>query len=137
MSRARADQTVFHAIADPTRRAILDVLRDREMTVTALMAAVESPAATPPRRRTPRRAPRSVRRLGQSAFSQHLAVLRNAGLVGSRRQGRSRVYTFQPQPLREVMDWITAYDRFWTEKLGALGRYLDRSSESPPKEAGS
>lgn len=147
MARVAADSSVFHAIADPTRRAILDLLRDGEQTVTTLMDRVSpptSPAAGKPSRR-PRTAGRTPRRRGaaasvtprisQSAFSQHLAVLRGAGLVDSHKSGRTRVYALRPAPLRQVVDWIALYDAFWTEKLDQLGDYLDRghSAPSPPR----
>jgi DNA-binding transcriptional ArsR family regulator len=61
----------------------------------------------------------------QSAFSQHLAVLRGAGLVRAEKDGRHRVYSFNAAPLTDVVDWIVAYDRFWSGKLDNLGRYLD------------
>lgn len=99
----------FAAIADPTRRAILDTLRDGERSVNEIRDALGRAAA----------------RLTQPAFSQHLAVLRRAGLVKARRDGRRQVYAFHPQPLTEVVDWVAAYDRFWTAKLDNLGQYLD------------
>lgn len=141
MGRIPADQSVFHAIADPTRRAILDLLRDGEMTVTALMDGVsprgKAPGTIPSRTRRRPGAARSHKRpprmpaISQSAFSQHLAVLRRAGLVAARKSGRQRVYAFTPTPLREVMDWITTYDRFWTDRLDRLGRYLDAHAGQP------
>lgn len=162
MARRPADSSVFHAIADPTRRAILDALRDGEQSVSALMAAVPllRPAHAKPARRmrsarSPippanpgkhRPRPRASaaesqtlgQSIGQSAFSQHLAVLRRAGLVTSRQSGRARLYAFRPEPLRQIVDWIAEYDRFWTTKLDALGGYLDRTHPPPigktPKE---
>ncbi len=109
MSRLAAHASPFAAIADPTRRAILDTLRDGERSVNEIRDALGRLAA----------------RLSQPAFSQHLAVLRRSGLVKTRRQGRRILYTFQPQPLTEVIDWVAAYDRFWTAKLDNLGRHLD------------
>lgn len=111
-----ADASVFHAIADPTRRAILDLLREGDKTVSAMLEAMGR-----------------AYRLTQSAFSQHLGVLRRAGLVASRKEGRTRVYSFRPKPLTEVVDWIVAYDRFWSEKLDNLGRYLDRKHPREPR----
>ncbi len=105
MHRAAADSSVFHAIADPTRRAVLELLRDGELAVSALQGSI---------------------RTSQSALSQHLAVLRRAGLVRHRKLGRLRLYRVEPAPLREVADWIALYDRFWTQKLDHLGRYLER-----------
>jgi len=112
MARATADASVFHAIADPTRRRILEVLRDGEWSAGDLYARMAEP-----RRRV---------RLSQPAFSQHLGVLRRAGLVEQRKSGRHRLYAVRAEPLHEVSLWIAHFDRFWGEKLGALGQYLDR-----------
>jgi len=100
-----AHSDVFLAIAHPARRAILDRLRRGEQPVTELAAPF---AMTLP------------------AVSQQLRVLRRAGLVQERRQGRQRVYRLNPEPLREVRDWMRMYDRFWTKKLAGLGAYLDK-----------
>jgi DNA-binding transcriptional ArsR family regulator len=116
VSRIAADASPFAAIADPTRRAILDTLRDGERSVNEIREALG----------------RIARRLSQPAFSQHLAVLRRSGLVKARRAGRHQFYTFHPQPLTEVVDWIAAYDKFWTAKLDNLGRYLDQKHGTRP-----
>lgn len=105
MSRRAADSSVFTALADPTRRAILWQLRDGERTVTELMEPLD---------------------LSQSAFSQHLGVLRDAGLVASRRDGRYQVYSVNPAALYEVVEWIRHFDAFWQGRFERLGRYLDR-----------
>ena len=96
--------TVFHAVADPTRRAILDLLMEGEKPVKALLAAI---------------------RATQSALSQHLAVLFRAGLVTVRAEGRLRIYAISPAPLIEVADWVARYEKFWNERLDRLGTYLD------------
>jgi DNA-binding transcriptional ArsR family regulator len=70
-------------------------------------------------------------RMSQPAVSQHLAVLRESGLVSARRDGRCRVYRIEPDNLRAVDDWLEHYRHFWTEKLWALGQYLDE--QEPPK----
>lgn len=103
--RAAADTSVFHAIADPTRRAILDLLREGERPAGALLDGI---ATT------------------QSALSQHLAVLRRAGLVTFKKLGRLRVYALRPEPLSEVADWVAYYEKFWSERLASLREYLDR-----------
>jgi len=64
------------------------------------------------------------------AISQHLRVLRGAGLVGVRRVGRERRYRLHAARLREVYDWVAHYQRFWRKKLKALGDYLDHQTDS-------
>jgi DNA-binding transcriptional ArsR family regulator len=59
------------------------------------------------------------------AISQHLRILRDAGLVSEQRVGRERRYQLRAAPLREVSDWVRQYDRFWQQRLGRLGAYLD------------
>jgi DNA-binding transcriptional ArsR family regulator len=59
------------------------------------------------------------------AVSQQLRVLRRAGLVTERRDGRQRLYRLNPEPLRDVRDWMRLYEKFWTRKLRDLGAYLD------------
>lgn len=96
--------SVFKAIGDPTRRAILDLLAESERSVGELTDAFP---------------------MSQPAMSQHLKVLRTAGLVTPRKDGRRRLYRVAPEPLREVYDWVQHYERFWDDKLDALGRFLD------------
>lgn len=98
---AQAD--VFAAISAPARREILGRLAGREMPVLEL---AESFQMTLP------------------AVSQHLAVLKSAGLVNVRKQGRQRIYRLNPEPLKAVSDWVKTYETFWTEKLAALGDYM-------------
>ena len=100
----RAD--VFRAVADPTRRGILDRLAEQDLSV---MRLAESFDMTLP------------------AVSQHLKLLREAGLVTEHRQGRLRVYSLNPVPLREVAEWIGHYDRFWRVRLKKLGEHLKRN----------
>jgi DNA-binding transcriptional ArsR family regulator len=104
---AGAASDVFHAIADETRRALLDRLSTGEETATALSEAFH---------------------ITQPAVSQHLKVLRDAGLVTERRVGRYRLYRLQPEALREVADWVSHYEQFWKTKLAALGELLERTT---------
>lgn len=101
-----ASSTVFHAVADPTRRRILDVLSEGELPATQIARRFE-------------------RQMTQPALSRHLRVLREAGLVRTRRSGRHRIYRAAPGPLLEVFDWVARYRKFWEQKLGALGAVLD------------
>ncbi len=104
MPRRAAESSVFLAIADPTRRAILDRLRAGERGAGELAEGFAMSAA---------------------AVSQHLGILKRAGLVADRRVGRVRFYRLLPDPLAEVEAWIAEYRRFWPEKLSALGTYLE------------
>jgi DNA-binding transcriptional ArsR family regulator len=106
MRAARA--STFAAIADPTRRAILELLRDGERNVSELQ--------------------HPLRGVSQSALSQHLAVLRRARLVTPRRNGRWRYYRLEPGPLAEVADWVRHFEKFWDSRLNRLGAYLDRGA---------
>jgi DNA-binding transcriptional ArsR family regulator len=65
--------------------------------------------------------------MSQPAVSQHLRVLRDAGLVDVRKEGRHRVYHLDPLPLQEVFDWAQYFEGFWRKGLAELGRELDRT----------
>ena len=62
-----------------------------------------------------------------SAVSQHLGILRDAGLVTMRKAGLQRIYKLNAEPLRAVGSWVASYEKFWGEKLAALGEYLEES----------
>ena len=104
MHRARADQDVFRAIADPTRRAILDRLRAGPAPVNALAADFAQ---------------------SRPAISKHLRVLRGAQLVAETRAGRERLYELRPQGLQRVAGWVEGYRSFWQKSLESLKRYLE------------
>ncbi|HVT11608.1 MAG TPA: metalloregulator ArsR/SmtB family transcription factor [Fimbriimonadaceae bacterium] len=99
-------QDVFSAIAAPARRAMLARLAQREMPMGELAEAFE---------------------MSLPAVSQHLGVLKDAGLVASRKAGRHRIYRLNPEPLKAVSDWVNTYEAFWTGKMAALGEYLEKS----------
>jgi DNA-binding transcriptional ArsR family regulator len=100
MGRRPAATDVFRAIADPTRRSILDLLGHREQPVTGLARQFD---------------------VTLSALSQHLGVLRQVGLVSVRQVGRERLYRRNADALKEVSDWVGRYERFWRERLEILG----------------
>ena len=100
---------VFHAIADPNRRRLLD-----------LLAAGDSPAQDLADRFE----------ISFPAVSQHLKVLLDAGLVTRRADGRQRIYRLAPEKLKEVDEWTAAYRRFWESRLKRLGEYLDSKNET-------
>ncbi|WP_052012259.1 ArsR/SmtB family transcription factor [Alicyclobacillus hesperidum] len=95
---------VYHAIADPTRRKLLRILADsQEMPLHAL--TVHFP-------------------MGRTAVSKHLAVLKEADLVAERKVGRETLYRLHAEPLKEVQDWISYYQKFWQDRMMALDRLL-------------
>jgi DNA-binding transcriptional ArsR family regulator len=106
MARPGIGGDVFRAIADETRRRLLDRLKDDEEPVSAL--ADEFDISLP-------------------AISQHLKVLRGAGLVVERRVGRERLYSLQPEPLHAVVDWLSRYEILWTTSLRKLRKHLDEN----------
>jgi DNA-binding transcriptional ArsR family regulator len=106
MNVGTLEADVFRAIADPTRRALLDLLLDGERPVKALQVEFG---------------------MTQPAISQHLRVLRVAGLVEHRRVGREHRYRMRPAPLLEVAAWMAQYEDFWRGKLDALRAHLRRT----------
>ena len=101
MAVARASSDAFTAVADPTRRAMLERLapKDAERTAGELGEGLG---------------------LGQSTLSQHLRVLREAGLVEVRKEAQRRVYGLRPEPLAEVDEWLGRYRGLWEQRLDAL-----------------
>ena len=114
MSRVGSDESVFQAIASPTRRALLDSLVLGESNVSDLVASLD---------------------VTQSAVSQQLAILKSAGLVEERAEGRFRFYRFRPEPLAEVDAWIGRYRAHIERQLDALGRVLDAMPDEPKDRA--
>ena len=105
---------VFHALADPTRRAILDRLATGEATVGHLCRPFP---------------------LSFAAVSKHLGVLERAGLVTREARGRERVCRINPDALKNARAWLEFHERFWTDRLDALdalvGTGSGKSGESP------
>jgi DNA-binding transcriptional ArsR family regulator len=97
------------AIAEPTRRRIVDVLRLRECSVSDLVAMVG---------------------LSQPAVSKHLRVLREAGVVSVRVRAQQRIYRLEPGPFRELDAWLAPYRALWTRHLAALERHLEEQEQS-------
>jgi len=102
--RAQAGHDVFRAIADPTRRAILDRLRAGPANAGALAADF---------------------RQSRPAISKHVRVLREARLVMETRVGRERLYAIDPVPLQSVAGWLAGYRAFWQTSLTRLKRNLE------------
>lgn len=104
MTDAALQNKVFQALADPSRRAIFEALTGGEAAVKDLTARFH---------------------ISQPAVSQHLAALRGAGLVRGTREGRSVRYRVEPRGLKPLVDWITHYRAFWSERVERLERLLD------------
>ncbi|MEU8220427.1 metalloregulator ArsR/SmtB family transcription factor [Micromonospora taraxaci] len=98
----------FTVLAEPTRRRILDQLRDAERSVGELVDGLG---------------------VSQPAVSKHLRVLRDAGFVTCRTAARQRIYRLDPGPLRAVDGWLDPYRRLWTRHLDALERHLDSQEQ--------
>jgi DNA-binding transcriptional ArsR family regulator len=96
--------TAYAALAEPSRRQILDLLRARERSVSDLVARLP---------------------LSQPGVSKHLRVLREAGLVEVRPDGRQRWYRLRAEPLAEVDRWLAPYRAHWSGRLDALERHLE------------
>lgn len=109
------DLAVLDAIAEPTRRRILDAVRDaRELSVSEIVDAVG---------------------MHQPGVSRHLKVLRDAGLVEVRRDAQRRLYRLRAEPLRELDEWLEPYRAELAGRLDSLERHLERTARPiPPKE---
>ena len=103
-------ESTFTIIAEPSRRAILNLLASSELSVGDLEQRLRMP---------------------QPSVSKHLRVLREAGFVESRVDAQRRLYRIRPEPLKEVDAWLAPFRRFWSVHLDALERHLDRVNEAP------
>ena len=99
-----SSEATFHALADPTRRAVLDLLRQGEQPAGRIAEAF--PVSRP-------------------AISKHLRQLRNARLVVEHRRGRHRMYQLNPKPLKAVDSWLEHYRRFWQINLANLKAFVE------------
>lgn len=109
MTATAAPDTLFTALADPTRRAIFERLaRHGEHTVRALTDRAG---------------------VSQPAVSKHLGVLKQAGLVQDRRDGRQTHYSARPQGLAPLVDWMGLYGAFWRERFDRLESLLNRMDQ--------
>src|SRR5215207_5471628 len=103
-----AENRIFQALADPSRRAIFESLTRGEAAVKELTARFD---------------------ISQPAVSQHLATLKGAGLVNARREGRCVYYRVQPRGIKPLIDWIAHYRAFWTEHVDRLQHLLEKMDE--------
>ena len=104
MARAATTTDAFNAVAEPRRRLILDLLAQGERPVNELVTEFG---------------------IAQPVVSKHLRVLREVGLVGVRDVGRQRLYRLDARPLQAIHDWVSGYERVWTERFARLDAVLD------------
>ena len=100
---------MFSALASPVRRELLGLLRQGPRPVQDLAGHFD---------------------MRRPSVSEHLKVLRQAGLVSETKRGRERYYQLQAAPLREVRDWLSPYERFWREKMTDLRAVLDEAGDA-------
>jgi DNA-binding transcriptional ArsR family regulator len=102
-----AGMDALTAIAEPTRRRIVDALRERECSVSDLVTAVG---------------------MSQPAVSKHLRALREAGVVAVTVRAQQRIYRLEPGPFRELDAWLAPYRAMWTHHLAALAQFVDEET---------
>jgi DNA-binding transcriptional ArsR family regulator len=107
-------ETIFSALADPTRRAVLDLLRRGRQPAGQIAQAF--PVSRP-------------------AISKHLRLLRRAHLVKERREGRHRFYQLNPEPLRAVDSWLEQYRVFWQANLASLKAFVEAEQEKESRKS--
>ena len=105
---AEVEDKIFKALADPSRRAIFASLTRGEAAVKDLTARFD---------------------ISQPAVSQHLATLKDAGLVNGRREGRCVYYRVEPRGMKPLIDWIAHYRAFWAEHVDRLEKLLEKMDE--------
>ena len=106
-------ESVFEVIAEPNRRAILGLLSSSQQSVGEIERQLRMP---------------------QPMVSKHLRVLRDAGFVEATVDAQRRLYRLRPEPLQEIDAWLEPFRRFWSARVDALERHLDRINPAPPTE---
>lgn len=101
-------QTVFRAISDPTRRQILGLLADQPMTIGEVTEHFD---------------------MTRPAIAKHLHILEEGDLIRVEVRGRERLNHFNPDPLKNVADWVAIFDRFWDAKLDNLKNALEQDDD--------
>jgi len=108
MTSSAPKHDIFQAIADPTRRKVLELLSKKELPISEITSHFS---------------------ISRTAIVKHLHILSEADLVHGQKKGREKVYYLQPEPLKEVQDWLSYYQQFWTNKLSILQHIVERDEE--------
>ncbi|MEL6572450.1 MAG: metalloregulator ArsR/SmtB family transcription factor [Pseudomonadota bacterium] len=103
-----AEQQCFRALADPTRRNILMMLADQEMTIAEVADNFQ---------------------MTRAAVKKHLTILEDGALITSRTEGRARLNTLHPSGLKRVIDWLGFFDAFWDDRLAALKTAIEKDMQ--------
>jgi DNA-binding transcriptional ArsR family regulator len=103
MARTPTTYDPFNAVAEPKRRQVIEALGARELSVNQLVEALKWP---------------------QPMVSKHLGVLKQVGLVSERREGRQRLYRVNMEKLKPIHDWVTSFERYWSESFDRLDEVL-------------
>lgn len=107
LSNNHQERDVYVAIADPTRRKLIRLLAEAdELPLHELTAQFD---------------------MGRTAVSKHLAILKDAGLVMARKEGRETRYQLNAAPLKEIQDWVSFYEGFWKERISKLHLLLEEN----------
>ena len=105
MTSSAAKHDIFQAIADPTRRKVLELLSEKELPISEITSHFS---------------------ISRTAIVKYLHILSEADLVHGQKKGREKVYHLQSEPLQEVKDWLSYYEQFWTNKLSILRHIVER-----------
>lgn len=109
MSSASPKYDVFQAIADPTRRKVLQLLAQKELPISKITSHFP---------------------MSRTAIAKHLHILSEAKLVSGRKVGREKRYRLQPEPLKELKQWLSFYEQFWANKLSILKHTVENNGEN-------
>jgi DNA-binding transcriptional ArsR family regulator len=115
MARTPTTHDPFNAVAEPKRRQILAVLGTQEQSVNQIVETLAWP---------------------QPMVSKHLSVLKQVGLVIERRVGRQRMYRVNAERLKPIFDWVTPFERFWSERFDRLDEVLLEVQKKERKNVG-
>ncbi len=104
MMEHHADQLIFRAIADPTRRAIIDMLSSGDRSIGDIAAGFD---------------------MTRPAVAKHLAILKDGRLIDVEKRGRERIHRLRPDTLKSAASWINQFDRFWDDRLAKLKEVVE------------
>jgi DNA-binding transcriptional ArsR family regulator len=99
---------VFKAIADPTRREVLRLLAESERPISEITSHFS---------------------MSRTAVTKHLQILTEAELISGRKEGREKIYMLHPEPLTEVKQWLSYYEKFWENKLSMLRHMVENNED--------